>query len=187
MRTIIVAPYDPAWANEFIRIRDEVLSAVQDSVLAIEHVGSTSVPGLYAKPIIDINIVIDKEMFQTVAEELSNIGYQHEGDLGVQGREAFKYDDKPHLMKHHLYVCDKDAEELKRHLALRDFLRMNEEYRDKYSRIKLEMAEKYPHDIDAYIDGKQPVIMEIYEKCGLDISYKTNQNQKEGDPHCTTS
>jgi GrpB-like predicted nucleotidyltransferase (UPF0157 family) len=69
-------------------------------------------------------------------------------------------------------VCDKDAEELKRHLALRDFLRKNEEYRDKYSQTKLEVAEKHPHDIDAYIDGKQPVILEIYEKCGLDISDK---------------
>ena len=75
-------------------------------------------------------------------------------------------------MEHHLYVCEKDADELTRHLALRDFLRVSEVYRDKYSRVKLEMAEKFPHNIDAYINGKQPLILEIYAKRGLDITYK---------------
>lgn len=172
MRNIIVVPYDPKWADEFERIKNEILTALKDSALSVEHVGSTSVPGLYAKPIIDIDIVIDKDMFDMVAGKLSRIGYRHVGDLDVTGREAFKYDNKPHLMEHNLYVCEKDADELKRHLALRDFLRKNEEYREEYSRIKLEMAEKYPHDIDSYIDGKQPVILGIYDKCGLDITYK---------------
>ena len=79
-------------------------------------------------------------------------------------------------MEHHLCVCDKNADELKRHIALRNFLRGNNEYRDKYSRIKQDMTVKYPHDIDSYILGKQPVILEIYEKCGLDISYKAVSN-----------
>ena len=174
LRTIVVLPYDPNWAIEFERIKLEIMNAVKEKeyVLAVEHIGSTSVPGLYAKPIIDIDIVIDITVFGKVAEKLGSIGYTHVGNLGVDGREAFKYAEKPHLMEHHLYACDKDADELKRHLVLRDFLRNNKEYREKYSRIKLEMARKYPHDIDAYIDGKQPLILEIYEKCGLDISYK---------------
>ena len=115
-------------------------------------------------------------MFSTIKDKLRTIRYEHIGDLGIKGREAFSYENKPHLMNHHLYVCDKDAEELKRHLALRDFLRIHEPERNEYSRIKIEMSKKYPHDIDSYIEGKQPVILEIYEKCGLDISYKT-QNQ----------
>ena len=121
---------------------------------------------------IDIDIVIDKNMLNAITKKLGEIGYTHVGDLGIEGREAFNYENKPHLMEHHLYVCDKDADELKRHIVLREFLRENQEYRDKYSQIKIEMAQKYPHDIDNYIDGKQPIILEIYQKCGLDTSYK---------------
>ncbi|MCL2603654.1 MAG: GrpB family protein [Defluviitaleaceae bacterium] len=168
-------PYDAAWPDEFKKIEDELVSALPDAVLAIEHVGSTSVPGLFAKPIIDIDIVIDMRDFDVVQKRLAGIGYTHVGDLGIFGRVAFKYEDKPHLMEHHLCVCDKNADELQRHIALRNFLRGNSEYRDKYSRIKQAMAAKYPHDIDNYILGKQPVILEIYEKCGLDASYKSNQ------------
>jgi len=186
MRRITVAPYDPGWADEFERIKKELMQelmpALSGVVLAAEHVGSTSVPGLYAKPIIDIDIVIETGMFDRVKARLESAGYFHVGDLGIAGREAFKYENKPHLMEHHLYVCEKDAAELKRHLALRDFLRQNQEYREKYSRIKIEMAKKYPNDIDGYMDGKQPVILEIYEKCGLDVTYKKllDDLQKEG-------
>jgi len=166
MRTIVVLPYDSSWPIEFEKIKVELLLALHDFVIAIEHVGSTSVPHLYAKPIIDIDVVINNDMLPAVIRKLYEIDYRHEGNLGIEGREAFKYQDKHHLMAHHLYVCAKDSDELKRHLALRDFLRVNSEYRDKYSRIKLEMAQKYPHDIDSYINGKEPVILEIYEKCG---------------------
>ena len=160
MRNIVVVPYNSDWENEFERIKSELVSMLSD-IISVEHVGSTSVPGLYAKPIIDIDIVIEKENFDKVKEQLAKAGYFHVGDLGIIGREAFKYQDKSHLMEHHLYVCDKDSDELRRHLALRDFLRDNVEYCKKYSDIKLEMAIKYPHDIDAYILGKQSVILEI--------------------------
>lgn len=136
-------------------------------IISIEHVGSTSVKGLYAKPIIDIDIVIESENFPEVKNKLYNIGYEHVGDLGITGREAFKYNDKEELMEHHLYVCPKESPELKRHLALRDYLRTHEAERNEYSQIKLEMAEKYPHDIDNYLLGKQQVILDIYKKSGL--------------------
>jgi|GEM_PF-321387 len=178
MKTVIVVSYDEQWPNEFIKIKNELASVLDDAAISIEHVGSTSVPGLCAKPVIDIDVVIDQMRFDDVKARLATIGYEHVGDQGVPGREAFKYENKTHLLKHHLYVCDKDAEELKRHLALRDFLRKNEVYRKKYSDIKTLMAQRHPHDIDAYIDGKEPVVMEIYAQCGLDISYKANVNPR---------
>jgi GrpB-like predicted nucleotidyltransferase (UPF0157 family) len=172
MRTISVVPYNPSWADEFEKIKDELTPALLDFVISIEHVGSTSVPGLYAKPIIDIDIVIGEGSFSKVNALLEKAGYFHIGDLGITGREVFKYENKPHLTEHHLYVCNEDSDELKRHISLRDFLRNNEDYRKKYSEIKLEMASKFPHDIDNYIEGKQPVVLEIYEMCGLDTTYK---------------
>jgi len=167
MRTISVVPHNPLWKDEFERIKNEIVIGLQDAFVTIEHVGSTSVSDLYAKPIIDIDIVIEGEMFDTVKTRLESIDYFHIGNLGIEGREAFKYENKSHLMEHHLYVCDKNSDELKRHITLRDFLRNNEDYRSKYSKIKQEMANLFPHDIDGYINGKQPVILEIYKKCGL--------------------
>ena len=165
MRTIIVEPYNPKWAEEFERIKSEILPLISDDIISIEHVGSTSVVGLWAKPVIDIDIIVDDGVLPVVIEKLAIIGYTHEGDLGIKGREAFGYDEKgkAHLMEHHLYVCHKNNPELRQHLALRDFLRKNPEYCEKYSKIKIEMARKYPHDIDSYIKGKEPVIMEIYK------------------------
>jgi GrpB-like predicted nucleotidyltransferase (UPF0157 family) len=168
MRTkqVIVEDYNLEWKNEFKRIKNELLAILSGKINSIEHVGSTSVEGLSAKPIIDIDIVIDHN-FEEVRQALESIGYLYEGDLGVLGREAFKYQNKPHLMVHHLYVCNKDNEELNRHIKFRDYLRQHKEDRDKYSAIKKEIAFKYSEDIDSYIEGKQPIILEIYKKCGL--------------------
>jgi len=168
MRTkhVIVEDYNLEWKNEFKRIENELLVILSGKIKSIEHVGSTSVEGLSAKPIIDIDIVIDQN-FEEVRQALESIGYTYEGDLGISGREAFKYQNKPHLMVHHLYVCNKDNEELRRHIKFRDYLRQDKEDRDKYSEIKKEMAFKYSEDIDSYIAAKQSVILEIYKKCGL--------------------
>lgn len=169
MRTIEVIPYDENWVNEFEKIRDELLPAIDGLYITIEHVGSTSVKGLCAKPIIDMSIIIAKGTLNQIIPALSTLGYRHEGDLGVKGREAFKYDSesKAHLMKHHLYVCEEDSEELKRHITFRDYLRLHDDERDRYGAIKIEMAKKFPHDIDSYIDGKGIVVLDIYRKCGL--------------------
>lgn len=163
---VIVEDYNPEWKNEFERIKNELLTVLSGKINSIEHVGSTSVEGLAAKPIIDIDVVIDKN-FEEVKKALESIGYIYEGDLGISGREAFDYKNKSHLMVHHLYVCNKDNEELYRHITFRDYLRQHKEDRYRYSSIKKEMALKYPEDIDSYIEGKQPVILDIYKKCGL--------------------
>ena len=169
MRTIIVEPYNPKWAEEFEKIKSEILPVISDNIISIEHVGSTSVIGLWAKAIIDIDIIINDGMLPIIIDKLATIGYEHEGDLEITGREAFAYNDeeKANLMKHHLYVCHKDNAELRQHIVFRDYLRKNPEYCEKYSKIKIEMAKKYPHDIDSYIKSKEPVVMEIYKKCGI--------------------
>ncbi len=164
---IIVEDYKPIWKDEFIKIKNELLLVLSGKILSIEHVGSTSVEGLCAKPIIDIDIVIDNN-FEEVKRLLETIDYIYEGDLGIHGRYAFKYSDKPHLMIHHIYVCNKDNEELYRHITFRDYLRNNKKERDTYSEIKKKMALKYPNDIDSYIEGKTTVILDIYKKCGLE-------------------
>lgn len=170
MRTasVIVLPYDATWKSDFETIRRELEAAIGDLILSIEHVGSTSVEGMSAKPCIDIDVVIrDYTVFDVVVEKLAAIGYIHEGDLGIRDREAFKYDSKPHLQKHHLYVCPQASEELHRHLTFRDYLRSHPEAIRQYSAIKEQAAQLFPNDIDQYIQYKSPCIEELYRLCGL--------------------
>lgn len=170
MRTkkVIVVPYDYRWKEEFEIIKLYLEKAIKNSIISIEHVGSTSVEGLSAKPIIDIDVVIKNyDSFQGVKSGLECLGYHHEGDLGIKDREAFKYTEKCEFMAHHLYVCPQNSQELKRHIAFRDYLKTHDEDRDKYSEIKLQASKKYPTDIDGYIETKSPLINEIYKKIGL--------------------
>ena len=170
MRTsyVTVIPYSDQWERDFLKIKDEIKSALGELAESIEHVGSTSVQGLSAKPVIDIDVVIsDSSVLSDVIAALGRIGYQHEGDLGITGREAFRYDGKDHLQKHHLYVCPEDSPELRRHIALRDYLRFHPEAAAEYSRIKEEGAALYPEDIDRYIEYKTPFIEKIYREIGV--------------------
>lgn len=170
MRTkrVVVLPYDETWTSAFEEIKKEIESAVGDLIIGIEHVGSTSVEGLSAKPIIDIDIIIkDYSIFDAVVNKLNTIGYIYEGNLGVKDREAFKYIDKLHLQRHHLYVCPQQSEELLRHITFRDFLRSNPEAVKRYSTVKEKAAQLFPDDVDKYIEYKSPCIEELYEMCGL--------------------
>ena len=164
-----VMPYDEAWKSNFEKIKAEIEKAAGDIIVCTEHVGSTAVKGLCAKPCIDIDVVIDDvSVFDELVCRLSNIGYIHEGNLGIEGREAFKYSDKPHLQKHHLYVCAKDSTELHRHITFRNFLRNDPEAARRYGKVKEEAARLFPYDIDKYIEYKTSCIRELYKKCGLE-------------------
>ena len=170
MRTdrVVVVPYDETWVFAFEKIKSEIEAVIGDMILGIEHVGSTSVKGMSAKPCIDVDVIIqDDSIFDEIAEKLGTIGYIHEGDLGIKDREAFKYTDKPHLMMHHLYVCPQYSEELRRHITFRDFLRHNAEAVQQYSFVKEEAARLFPNDIDQYIEYKTPCIEKLYAMCGL--------------------
>ena len=125
IKKVIVLPYDETWKSDFIKIKREIEAAAGDLIAGIEHVGSTSVEGMSAKPCIDIDVIIkDYSVFDSLAGRLYEIGYIHEGDLGIRDREAFRYTNKPHLRTHHLYVCPQNSEELHRHISFA-FLRIS--------------------------------------------------------------
>ena len=167
-KNVIVLPYDPKWKNDFEKIKQELVNAIGDLIVCIEPVGSTSVDGLSAKPIIDIDVVIsDYSVFDSIVSKLSTIGYFHVGNLEIKEREVFKYSDKPHLRKHHLYVCPQNSKELLRHITFRDFLRNNPEAVKKYGKVKENAAKLFPNNMDKYIEYKTPCIEELYSLCGL--------------------
>lgn len=167
-KKVTVLPYDSAWNSAFETIKKEIEGAIGGLIVGIEHVGSTSVEGMSAKPCIDMDVIIeDYSVFEAVVSGLGAIGYVHEGDLGIKHREAFQYSGKEHLQTHHLYVCPQYSEELKRHITFRDYLRSNAAAVRKYSLVKEKAAALFPDDIDQYMKYKAPCIEELYQMCGL--------------------
>lgn len=170
---IVIEDYSPKWATDFEKLKDIFSRSLGNLAVELHHVGSTSVPQLAAKPIIDIDIVIENAgALPQVSEKLSSIGYENVGDLGIKDRFAFKQinSDKFKMpeIRHHLYVCPRDSVTLNNHLALRDFLRSNRERADRYGKLKKELAAKYPHDIDSYIEHKTDFILQILEESNFD-------------------
>lgn len=165
---VVVLPYNKQWKDDFEKIKSEIVNAISDLIIGVEHVGSTSVEGMSAKPCIDIDVIIkDYSVFDTIVSKLEMIGYIYEGNLGIEDREAFKYLNKSHLLTHHLYVCPQESEELYRHISFRDFLRNNVDAVKKYSSVKETAAQLFPNDIEKYMEYKSPCIEELYILCGL--------------------
>jgi len=169
MRTkrVVVEKWNPQWKYEYEKIVASLGKDIIYNSIKIEHVGSTSVEGLSAKPVIDLDIVIEKDKFAIIKELLNKKGYEHEGDLGIEGREAFSYSGKEELMTHHLYVCPKNSKELFKHITFRNFLENNPALAAEYSKVKEQAAVLYPDDIDKYMEFKSEIIEKIYKRCGL--------------------
>jgi GrpB-like predicted nucleotidyltransferase (UPF0157 family) len=168
MRTIIVVDYDPAWPEIFQQLLSKVWPLVSDFALSVEHVGSTAVPGLAAKPIIDLSIVVSSEAeVQLAIERLATIGYLHRGNLGVEGREAFQ--SPAESPAHHLYVCLQGSPGLQNHLAVRDYLRVHRKTAQVYGELKKRLAREFPHDIESYIDGKTAFLLDVLQSAGLPL------------------
>lgn len=169
MRTkrVVVEKWNPQWKYEYEKIVASLGKDIIYNSIKIEHVGSTSVEGLSAKPVIDLDIVIEKDKFAIIKELLNKKGYEHEGDLGIEGREAFSYSGKEELMTHHLYVCPKNSKELFKHITFRNFLENNPALAAEYSKVKEQAAVLYPDDIDMYMEFKAKIIEKIYKKCRL--------------------
>jgi GrpB-like predicted nucleotidyltransferase (UPF0157 family) len=159
---VVVVDYDPAWPATFRRLRERVVQALGSLALAVEHVGSTAVPGLAAKPIVDLDVVIaDRGDLPEVVRRLQPFGYHHEGDLGVPGREAFTT--PPGSPAHHLYVCAAGSEPLLRHLAFRDALRTDARTAGAYADLKRSLAAWLGHDRVAYTEGKSGFVEQVLE------------------------
>jgi GrpB-like predicted nucleotidyltransferase (UPF0157 family) len=163
---IVVVDYDPHWPEIFEQLRSRTWPVVREIASAIEHVGSTSVPGLAAKPIIDMSVVVPSEREVPAAiQSLSSLGYVHQGNLGVVGREAFTT--PPSLPAHHLYLCPSDSLALANHLAVRNYLRTHAAVAREYGELKKRLAKEFANDIDGYIDGKTGTILRILQTTGF--------------------
>jgi GrpB-like predicted nucleotidyltransferase (UPF0157 family) len=159
----LVVDYDPGWPTLFEELRSRVAPAVAALGGSVEHVGSTAVPGLPAKPIVDMDVVV--RVVTDVApaiKRLVAIGYTHEGDLGIAGREAFRA--PPDGPYHHLYVVVEGSKPHRDHLDLRDYLRRHPDEADRYAARKREIAFLLEADRQAYVAAKSDLIEEFLRR-----------------------
>lgn len=164
-----VVPYDSQWKYEFLKIKEMIMNCIGDLIIGIEHVGSTAIEGLASKPIIDFIVIINSyEIFPLIVKKIETIGFEHEGDLGVKGREAFKRKFMDELMPYHMYVCPRNSIQLQRQIAFRDYLQTHKEDMQTYGKLKIQLAEKHRNDIDGYVKGKHDFVASILEKAKLE-------------------
>ena len=161
---VTVVNYDPEWPSNYARERGCIAEILKDNCISIYHIGSTSVPGLPAKPVIDIMAVVRSlEEVDRAAEKFSAIGYESLGEFGIAGRRYLRKggDERTHQI--HVFQAD-DWNNIGRHLAFRDYMRTHEKERDEYAKIKKDLAQEFPYDIDGYCDGKESFVREMEER-----------------------
>jgi GrpB-like predicted nucleotidyltransferase (UPF0157 family) len=160
---VIIVDYDPIWPSVFEQLCAPVVTALGDLGVIVEHVGSTAVPGLAAKPIIDMDVVLPSVAdIPEAILRLGSLGYDHRGDLGIPGREAFLSPaERP---RHHLYVCALDSQELRRHCSFRDYLLTHPDDARAYGSLKKAAALRFANDRVAYTEAKTRFVESILQR-----------------------
>ncbi|GAB2942401.1 GrpB family protein [Hymenobacter coalescens] len=176
-KPIVLTPYSDQWPVVFQQLKDVYEAALVGLVEGIEHVGSTSVPGLQAKPVIDVDIIIaEAGQLAAVVPRLAALGYHHVGNQGIAGREAFKRTSALVPLDgsgkawppHHLYVCPRGSLSLLNHLTFRDYLRSHPQQARAYGQLKEELAAAFPGDMDRYVAGKTPFVLGVLQQLGFE-------------------
>ncbi len=158
---IRVVDYNPAWEQMFRKEAEKIRVILGANAVAIHHIGSTAVPGLRAKPIIDIlPVVRELDPVDKLNGQFEALGYECLGEFGIPGRRYYRKggDDRTHQI--HLFSAQNEAE-IRRHLAFRDYLRSHPQAAAVYGELKSRLATRYPEDIDGYCDGKAPFVQSL--------------------------
>jgi GrpB-like predicted nucleotidyltransferase (UPF0157 family) len=165
---VVVVPHDVRWREEFASESVLVARCLGENVVATHHIGSTSIPGIFAKPIIDILVeVADIATVDSCNEAMELAGYESMGEFGIPGRRYFPKDDANGVRSHQVHAFQSGDPEVARHLGFRNFMLSHPDIARKYSDLKRALALAHPEDIDAYIDGKDPFIKRVDKKAAL--------------------
>jgi GrpB-like predicted nucleotidyltransferase (UPF0157 family) len=165
MRKVEVVPYTSNWQEAFEVESKSVADALGENVVTIHHIGSTAIPSIYAKPIIDLLVEVkDIIKVDELSSAMESLGYEVMGEFGIPGRRFFRKDNQENVRTHHVHTFGIASDQVERHLAFRDYMLAHPEDAQKYSELKRELARKYPENINKYMDGKDGFIKEIDKK-----------------------
>lgn len=164
---ITVLEYDRAWPLKYEKEKEKITAILKENCAGIWHIGSTAVPGLSTKPILDILCAVQSlEAVDALSEDFARIGYEYLGEFGIPGRRYLRKggDERTHQI--HIFQAD-DQHNIRRHLAVRDYLRSHEAARAAYAELKKKLAQRFPYDIEGYCDGKEEFVRRM-EALALD-------------------
>lgn len=162
---VVVKPHDPCWLELFRSESVQVARALAPHVRAMHHIGSTAIPGIFAKPIVDMLAeVADVEAIDDRNAAMAAIGYEVMGEFGIAGRRYFRKDNEQGIRIFHVHAFATGSPHIDRHLAFCAYLRAHPEPARRYSDLKRALAAAHPDDIEAYMDGKDALIREIDEQ-----------------------
>jgi GrpB-like predicted nucleotidyltransferase (UPF0157 family) len=162
MKKVEVVSHDPRWRHSFEAEAGHIAAALGENVVAIHHIGSTSIPGIHAKPIIDVLVEVgDIDQVDGRSAAMEALGYEVMGEYGIPGRRYFRKNDQDGTRTHHVHVFRAGSGEAARHLAFRDYMIAHPADAQRYSELKRQLAEEYPDSADAYMDGKDGFIREM--------------------------
>lgn len=165
MKNVKVVAPNPQWRTEFETESKKITAALGENVVAVHHIGSTSIPNIYAKPVVDLLVEVrDIAEVDTRSSAMEALGYQVKGEYGIIGRRYFRKDNDEGIRTHHIHTFAAGSNEALRHLAFRDYLTAHPFDAQSYSELKRFLAKKHPQDIDAYMNGKDAFIKEIDRK-----------------------
>lgn len=167
METVKIEEYNDEWPFYYQVEKRKIEEVMTDKAIAIEHIGSTSVQGLGAKPIIDFMVgVKDLKEVESFIEPLAGIGYEHVFHKEFPNRRFFRRG-QWRAGTHHLHIYVYGSEEWNNNILFRDYLKTHPETLKQYNQLKKELAEKYPHDRVAYTNAKHPFIIDVIQKANL--------------------
>lgn len=159
---IQVVPHDPAWRGRFGEESERIADALGEIVIAVHHIGSTSIPGIFAKPVIDILVeVANVDKVDERASAMNALRYEAMGEFGIPGRRYFRKDNEYGIRTHQVHVFEAGSDQATRHVGFRDYLIAHPEEAWAYSDLKRELAAVHPNDPEAYMDGKDAFIKQI--------------------------
>ena len=163
MRKVEVKPYDEQWVSNFEEESHKLYKVFGSEIMEVHHIGSTSVNGLQAKPIIDIMpIVRDINRIDEFNTAMVAIGYEPKGENGIAKRRYFQKGGDNRT--HHVHIYEWGNPEIERHLAFRDYLRAYPDVAQEYGSLKEKLSQRFPYDIESYIKGKEQLALEIDRK-----------------------
>ena len=162
MRKVKVVPHNPQWRDAFEAEAKQVAAALGENVVAIHHIGSTAIPDIYAKPVVDLLVEVrDITEVDGRSSAMESLGYEVMGEYGIPGRRYFRKDGREGVRTHNIHAFEAGSAEVERHLAFRDYMIAHPGDAQRYSELKRKLAEEHPQSMDGYMDGKDGFIKEM--------------------------
>jgi GrpB-like predicted nucleotidyltransferase (UPF0157 family) len=175
--SVRVVAHDPGWKSEFEAEADKISGALGDLVVTLHHIGSTAIPKILAKPVIDVLLEVDGIVrLDDKSSAMEQLGYEVMGEFGIPGRRYFRRDNASGIRTHQVHAFQKDSPQIERHLAFRDYLIAHPAEARTYGELKRRLAREHPDDMEAYMDGKAPFIKEHEAKA---LAWWSSQRAKE--------